>query len=65
MHYVMIQFVGNGNLLSVQINPIPLFFLLFIVAYMVCEIICFASCLIEKNKYLNFLLFGKIFWNIK
>lgn len=65
MHYVMIQFVGDENLLNVPINPVPLFFLLFIAAYMVCEIICFASILIERNKYLNFLLFGKLFWKIK
>lgn len=61
MHYAFIQFVNNNEKINISINPIPLFIILFILAYLTSELICFLSLyIIEKNRYLNFILFGKI-----
>ena len=62
MHYAIIQFTIKGDSFHTSINPIPLFIILFFTAYTTSELICGISRLIEKNKYLNFFLFGRKFW---
>ena len=63
LDYAFIVYAKECGIIDVTLlKPAWLFLLIFVIDYLVCELMILLSSIMEKNKYLNFLLFGKRFW---